>query len=59
MAVADDVQVESAPTVIKTGMKKEDAEALKAKLEAGADGNCVPASACMMCSATMIDGNSG
>ena len=28
-------QVEKAPIVIKSGMKKEDAEALKLKLEAG------------------------
>lgn len=30
------LQVEKAPIVIKSGMKKEDAEALKLKLEAGA-----------------------
>lgn len=28
-------QVEKTPAVIKTGLKKEEAEALKAKLEAG------------------------
>lgn len=31
------VQVEKAPTVVKTGLKKEEAEELQKKLEAGED----------------------
>ncbi len=43
-------QVEKAPTVVKAGLKKEEAEELKKKLEAGID----PPDLCSACAAEPV-----